>query len=134
MTDKEFDEIRQKFLNDFEQARPVMEAIGDVVRQEIIVTLIETGGTGGIRVGEIQKRTNISRSAVSHHLRVLRDAQVINVRREGTKNYYFLDPKSSSLRQVAGFWEQVEPMMALCGKRTEEELIKGRKRDKGYED
>lgn len=105
---------RERFLSEFERARPAITAFGDEVRQGILMTLIETGGTGGIRVGEIQKRTNISRSAVSHHLKVLRDAEIIDVRKEGTRNYYFIDSQSSSLKQLAKFWDQVEPMMKMC--------------------
>lgn len=99
---------------EFEKGRPAMIAIGDEVRQDIIIALIEAGGNGGLRVGEIQKRTSISRSAVSHHLKILLEAKIINVRPEGTKNYYYLDPQSSSLKQLSCFWEKVEPMMKLC--------------------
>lgn len=62
------------------------------------------------------EETSVSRTAVSHHLKVLLEAGIINVRREGTMNFYYLDPKSSSLRQLTHFWEQVEPMMDLCEK------------------
>lgn len=122
MIQHDFEQMRTQFLTEFEAARPAMSALGDAVRQQIAATLIETGGRGGIRVGEIRKRTNISRSAVSHHLKVLMDAGIINVRRDGTRNYYYLDPESSSLRQLAKFWEQVEPMMKACGQKSQEEL------------
>ncbi len=37
---------------------------------------------GGIRVGEIQKKSYVSRSAVSHHLKVLLDVGIISMRRD----------------------------------------------------
>ena len=85
-----FKEEKEKFIEIFTLARPIMTIFGDEVRQEILLTLIENGGCGGVRVGEIQKRSHISRSAVSHHLKVLLDAGIICMRREGTKNYYLL--------------------------------------------
>ncbi len=122
MEDNSFKFKRKQFLEDFEKVRPAMTAIGDVVRQGIIITLIETGGRGGIRVGEIQKRTNISRSAVSHHMKILKDAGIIDVRQDGTKIFYYLNPASSSLKELSRFWEQVEPMMELCHKKSQEEM------------
>ena len=47
---------KQKFIENYNLARPIMTILGDEVRQEILLALIETGGTGGIRVGEIQKK------------------------------------------------------------------------------
>lgn len=61
-----FEEQKQQFVQNYNQARTIMEILGDEVRQEILLVLIETGGNGGIRVGDIQKRSHISRSAVSH--------------------------------------------------------------------
>lgn len=40
-----------------------------------------------------QKKTHLSRPAVSHHLKILKEAEIVNLRREGTKNYYYLDSK-----------------------------------------
>lgn len=48
----------------------------------------------GLRVGEITEQTHLSRPAVSHHLRILRDAGVISMRKEGTKNFYYIDVRT----------------------------------------
>lgn len=111
-----FSERREAFLEEFRQSQAALFALGDNTRQCIIITLIKNGGKCGLRVGEIQKETSVSRTAVSHHLKVLLETGIINVRRKGTMNFYYLDPKSSSLRQLTHFWEQVEPMMDLCEK------------------
>ena len=96
-----------------------MTILGDAVRQEILLTLIESGGMGGIRVGDIQKRSHVSRSAVSHHLKVLLDAGIISMRREGTKNYYYIDFNDSTVKPVISFWQQVGPMLERCTKERE---------------
>ena len=111
-----FSERREAFLEEFRQCQAALFALGDNTRQCIIITLIKNGGKGGLRVGEIQMETSVSRTAVSHHLKVLLETGIINVRRKGTMNFYYLDPNSSSLRQLTHFWEQVEPMMDLCEK------------------
>ena len=120
--DKEFWEKKNEFLKNFALARPIMTVLGDEVRQEIILTLIETGGQGGIRVGEIQKRSNVSRSSVSHHLKVLLDAGIISVRKSGTKNYYYIDFSTSTIRPLITFFQQAEPMLKLCTKMSKERI------------
>lgn len=51
---------------------------------------METECQTGLRVGEITKQTHLSRPAVSHHLRILREAGIILMRKEGTKNLLHL--------------------------------------------
>ena len=114
--------LKAQFIENYNLARPIMTILGDEVRQEILLTLIEAGGTGGIRVGDIQKRSHVSRSAVSHHLKVLLDTGIICMRREGTKNYYYSDFHESTVQPVILFWQQVEPMLKRCMEERERRL------------
>lgn len=98
----------------FHACRPAFCAIGDETRQLILRVFIENCGAGGLRVGEIQKRTNLSRAAVSHHLRILKEAGIITVRREGTKNFYYLDSASSSLLAVSELLQDAIEQMKHC--------------------
>lgn len=79
--------IKEKpiFLEKFNTCRPVLSALGDENRQLIIRVLIENCGMGGLRVKEIQSSTNISRTAVSHHLKILKDAGIIGYGKPGQK-------------------------------------------------
>lgn len=115
----DFASVKAQFIENYQLARPIMTILGDEVRQEILLTLIESGGMGGIRVGDIQKKSHISRSAVSHHLKVLLDAGIISMRREGTKNYYYIDFRDSTVQPVISFWQQVEPMLKRCMRERE---------------
>ena len=63
---------------------------------------------------ELQASTNLSRAAVSHHLKVLKDAGIITFRREGTKNYYYLDSASSSLLAVSELLQDAVRQMKHC--------------------
>lgn len=120
--ENDFALVKAKFIENYNLARPIMTILGDEVRQEILLTLIEAGGMGGIQVGDIQKKSHVSRSAVSHHLKVLLDAGIICMRREGTKNYYYIDFKDSTVKPVILFWQQVEPMLKLCIKERKRRL------------
>lgn len=44
----------------------------------------------GMNVKEITEMTRLSRPAISHHLKILKDAGLVSVRQEGTANYYYL--------------------------------------------
>lgn len=77
--------------DDFMNCQKVLLAIGDETRQSILLVLMGTNCQTGLRVGEITEQTHLSRPAVSHHLKILRDAGVILMRKEGTKNFYYID-------------------------------------------
>jgi DNA-binding transcriptional ArsR family regulator len=59
--------------------------------------------------GELAEGFAISRPAVSQHLAVLREAALVQVRPEGTRRVYSLDPSGlAGLRAwVEGFWTVV---------------------------
>ena len=64
--------------------------MGDETRQLILLTLLESD-FNGIRVGEITEKT---------HLKILKEAEIVNVRKEGTKNFYYLDSKESQWKNL----------------------------------
>lgn len=84
----------------FEKSGRVLTAIGDETRQHIIVEMMKMGECGGVRVGEITEKTNLSRPAVSHHLQILKDAGILRVRKEGTMNFYYFDRGMESLEDL----------------------------------
>lgn len=113
---------KELFRQFFEDSRNTLTAMGDSNRQLIIRCLIEHCNEGGLRVGQIQESTHISRTAVSHHLKVLKDTGLVKAHREGTKNYYYLDSHSNSLAQTIAFWKQAEIMMSFCPLNRKEPL------------
>lgn len=88
-----------KIDSEFKKCKGAFIALGDETRQQIILALLESD-CRGIRVGEITEKTNLSRPAVSHHLKILKEAGIINMRREGTKNYYFVDADQSQWKRI----------------------------------
>ena len=87
---------RQK-IQDYQK---VLTAIGDETRQHLLIEMMQMGDCHGVRVGEITRKTNLSRPAVSQHLGILKDAGLIDVRREGTKNYYYFDSDMKSMKKL----------------------------------
>jgi ArsR family transcriptional regulator, arsenate/arsenite/antimonite-responsive transcriptional repressor len=65
-------------------------ALGDEHRQRILLTF-ERGER--LNVGQIVDVSTLSRSAVSHHLKLLRDAGVLESRKEGKEVYYWIDKR-----------------------------------------
>lgn len=85
-----------KLAADFKQCRKILVALGDQNRQHMILEMMKMGECNGVRVNEIATKTHLSRPAVSHHLQILKDAGILKMRRESTKNYYYFDPDMKS--------------------------------------
>ncbi len=66
-----------------------------------------------MRVGEIKEKTHLSRPAVSHHLKILKEAEIISVRKEGAINYYRLDAKSK-LKLLKNLTYVIENALSQC--------------------
>lgn len=98
----------QDLQKQFHCCMPLFIALGDKVRLSIVELLceeaIKTGGPQGtidfegnaMNVNEITRRTSLSRPAISHHLKILKDAGLVGVRQDGTANYYYLTLRNST--------------------------------------
>ena len=82
----------------FTKSQKLLVAIGDETRQSIIIALANPE-CEGMRVGEIKEKTHLSRPAVSHHLKILLDEEVVRLNRVGTKNFYSL--------KLGGEWQNL---------------------------
>ena len=60
---------------------------GDSTRIKILFVLMDRE----MNVGDIATELNLNQSAVSHQLRVLKDAKIVKFRRDGKSMYYSLD-------------------------------------------
>lgn len=85
----------------FAACSDILTAIGDETRLHIILATMTSGKCEGLRVGEITKMSNLSRPAVSHHLQILKAAGIVNVRKDGTKNYYYFNRNMESFKKLA---------------------------------
>ena len=74
----------QKMLDDM---TGVFKIFGDVTRMKILWNLFDKE----LCVSEIAEKAEMSQSAISHQLRVLKEARLIRARRDGKNIYYSLD-------------------------------------------
>lgn len=84
----------------FQNCQNAFTAIGDSTRQLILRVLLESD-LSGIRVGEIAHKAHLTRPSVSHHLQILKKAGIVNMRREGTKNYYYISADQTQWQSMA---------------------------------
>lgn len=78
------------------------QILGDANRLRIIKCI----GNGQKTVSEIVAETNLSQPLVSHHLKVLRESQILQTIRQGPFVYHML--KNAKLLDVLGlFWELI---------------------------
>lgn len=85
---------------EFADCRRILAAIGDENRLHLMIEMMQMGECMGVRVPEITERTHLSRPAVSHHLQILKEAGILSVRKEGTRNYYYFDSNQASMRSL----------------------------------
>ncbi len=71
------------FANEFE----TVNALADRNRQKIILLLCERLHQG-MTVTEITKMMAITQPAVSHHLKILREAGLVSFKKEGLQSFY----------------------------------------------
>lgn len=107
---------------EFAQCRKTMLALGDENRQHMILEMIQMGQCRGVRVGAITEKTNLSRPAVSHHIKILKEAGLIKMRREGTKNYYYFDADSQAISDLLRMLTHADTIMKALPDRSEEDL------------
>ncbi len=81
-----------------------LDALGDATRRSIFESL----QTGPRSVGELAEGLPVTRPAVSQHLRVLREAGLVSVAKDGTRRVYRIEP--DGLVRVRdyfdGFWSE----------------------------
>jgi len=72
-----------------------LNAVGDGTRRAILERLIQ----GPMSVGKLANDFPVSRPAISQHLRILKEANLVTDRAEGTRRVYQLNPEGfASLR------------------------------------
>jgi DNA-binding transcriptional ArsR family regulator len=85
-------------------AERVLDALGDPTRRLVFKRL-----RGGARsVGEIADGMDVSRPAVSQHLKVLKAAKLVVNSAEGTRRLYAVNPRGLEVLRswLNGFWDE----------------------------
>jgi DNA-binding transcriptional ArsR family regulator len=101
----------QKLAKEIEKAQKILVALGDSNRQHLVIEMMSMGDCKGARVEDIASRSNLSRPAVSHHLKILKEAGIIDMRKEGTKHYYFFSSSNSSMDAIISMAADAKSIM-----------------------
>jgi len=83
---------------------PVLAVLADPTRRALL------GRLRGklLPVGELARQMPITRPAVSQHLKILKEAQLVREHRQGTRHYFGLNPAGfAGLREYAdSMWQE----------------------------
>ncbi len=81
----------------------MLSALADPTRRAVFEALPQ----GNRSVGELAEALGVTSSAISQHLKVLRDARLVMVRPSGNRRLYSLDPRG--LADARDYLEQFWP-------------------------
>jgi DNA-binding transcriptional ArsR family regulator len=97
-----------------------LDALGDATRRAILARLLN----GPLPVGELASHFPVSRPAISQHLRILKDANLVLDRAVGTKRLYALNP--AGFETLRGYFDQFWSHALDAFKRKAEERVEER--------
>jgi DNA-binding transcriptional ArsR family regulator len=83
---------------------PIFAVLADPTRRALLEHLCGKP----LSVGELARQMPVSRPAVSQHLKILREAELVREHRRGTRHYFGLNPAGfAGLREYAdSMWQE----------------------------
>ena len=90
-----------------EMRRDVFQAIADPLRREIITLLAEQSLT----VNSVAEKFDVSRPAISKHLKILKECEIIVINKRGRERFCQIQPKNLIpaflwIEQYRNLWEE----------------------------
>ncbi|MFD2612266.1 ArsR/SmtB family transcription factor [Paenibacillus gansuensis] len=101
------DHQHEEAVQTFRDTIPLFQALADPARQDIILLLAQNEA---LTVNTIAEHSKLSRPAISHHLKILRDNRLVSIEQKGTQRLYSLDLAASLiiLKNLVTTLEQCE--------------------------
>ncbi|WNZ07778.1 metalloregulator ArsR/SmtB family transcription factor [Streptomyces sp. 11x1] len=90
----------------------IFKALGDPVRPRLMSMIASRGEGGEVCVCELTPAFDLSQPTISHHLKLLRQAGLIDCERRGTWVYYWVLP--NVLDRLAAFLTTTRPAGAAA--------------------
>ena len=100
----------KKTLKTFNSCVPFFIAMSDEYRQQLIMDIAEAGREG-INVSNLSAKSKLSRPAISHHIKVLKDSGMIKPKKIGTQIFYQLN-LSENFKTVSELITSMENILA----------------------
>ncbi|GBF76046.1 transcriptional regulator [Paenibacillus sp. 598K] len=98
---------KQALMAEIKQASSLFKAMADPVRQDILMMFMLHKR---MNVAEVVEKASLSRPAISHHLRIMKQAGLLSSVKEKTEVYYNLelgDSVVNQLRTIVQLAEQI---------------------------
>ncbi len=98
------------------QSDDVLDALGSKVRRDMLAYLAEQPSN----VGTLAEHFPMSRPAISKHLKILRNAGLVQSDPKGSSNIYRIEPKGfgEAVRWLEDFWDVALGRLALVAENT----------------
>ncbi len=93
----------------FNTCGPVFIALGDGCRQQLLLDIADAG-VDGINVTNLASKSSLSRPAISHHLKVLKDCGLIKPFKTGTQIFYKIS-MSENLDKVSALIASIQDVL-----------------------
>ncbi|HTQ43162.1 MAG TPA: metalloregulator ArsR/SmtB family transcription factor [Polyangiaceae bacterium] len=103
------------------ETAPVFAALGDETRLRLVARLCDDGPQS---IAKLTERSDVTRQAVTKHLRVLEDAGVVRGSREGRESVWEIEPRRleaarRSLDLISARWDSAIERLRLVVEREE---------------
>lgn len=97
--------MAKEALEHFRKCIPVFQVLADTHRQDILLLLSKHDA---LTVGDITEESILSRPAISHHLKLLREQDLVHMEKRGTERFYSLSlkPAVELLKQLTELLER----------------------------
>jgi len=105
-----------------EEMAGVFKSLGDYNRL-CIIYLLANDQTGTLGVNDLAGMLGISQPAVSQHVKILKNVQIIGSRKEGNRVYYSFN-RENMVRYKENFNALSRSVMEKCRQDQERKLIK----------
>ena len=89
MLGTEFEINKRKAQDLFRECSPVFIALGDSVRQKLILEIADSDNDG-VNVKYLAEKTSLSRTAILYHLKFLIKSGLVRTEKKNSQVYYYL--------------------------------------------
>ena len=96
-------DLRARLADELRAVQPAIQRVAHLQAHQGLLTLLRDGP---LPVKALAAQFELGRPAISEHLKVLRDAGLVDERREGTRHLFVVNPDGFSAVQqfLADFW------------------------------
>ncbi|WP_232436763.1 ArsR/SmtB family transcription factor [Paenibacillus senegalimassiliensis] len=112
-------EKKQALLHEIRQSTDIFKALADPVRQDILMMFMIAKR---MNVAQVVEQSHLSRPAISHHLKILKQAGILDSSKEKTEVYYSLTLENSVIDQLKAIIHAVESISSDPAKAFEDQL------------